>query len=95
MLVSGPSAPCSDLVPAGWLEGVESADFPGQGELATDPAQAWRLFGVRQTGQLDKANERTADSIGIVRKCEARDRQAAEAIEGRTWLEKLTPWREP
>ncbi len=29
-----------------------------------------------QTGQLDKANGRTSDAIGIIERCEARDRTA-------------------
>lgn len=99
MLLAGPSAPCSGLVPEAWAAGVESADFPGELELATarrvgDGALPWQLFAVRQTGQLDKANERTADTLSIVRKCEARDRAAAEEITGRSLWQRLTPWRE-
>lgn len=80
MHVAAPSAPCSDLVPERWRAGVESAAFPAPAELAADPAQAWRLFGVRQTGQLDKANLTTADVLAIVEACEARDAAAAAAI---------------
>jgi hypothetical protein len=36
----------------------------------------WIAFGDAQTGQLDKANGRTADSIGIIARCEERDRAA-------------------
>lgn len=36
----------------------------------------WIAFGDAQTGQLDKANERTTSAIGIVERCEARDREA-------------------
>lgn len=42
------------------------------GETAGD----WVAFGDAQTGQLDKANERTTAAIGIVERCEARDREA-------------------
>jgi hypothetical protein len=33
----------------------------------------WVAFSDAQTGQLDKANGRTVDAIGIVERCEARD----------------------
>jgi hypothetical protein len=35
-------------------------------------------FGDAQTGQLDKANDRTLSAIGIVERCEKRDREAVE-----------------
>jgi len=46
---------------------------------------SWIAFGDAQTGQLDKANGRTADAIGIVERCEARDRAAIEAVRKRWW----------
>lgn len=73
-------------MPAAWADGIDSAALPTSPELTADPAQAWRLFGVRQTGQLDKANTRTADAIGIVQGCEKRD-QAAMAHLTRRWWE--------
>ncbi|WP_164513683.1 hypothetical protein [Sphingomonas koreensis] len=36
----------------------------------------WIAFSDAQTAQLDKANGRTADAIGIVERCEARDAEA-------------------
>lgn len=53
--------------------------------MTADPALAWRLFGVRQTGQLDKANGRTADALSIVQGCEARDAKAVEHITRKWW----------
>jgi hypothetical protein len=85
--VVGPTAGCSTLVPEAWKDGVDSADFPSPGELAGDleaKATAWRTFGVRQTGQLDKANGRTADAIGIVEACERRDANAVRQV--------MRPW---
>jgi hypothetical protein len=38
----------------------------------------WVSFADQQTGQLDKANERTLAAIGIVERCEARDRDAVK-----------------
>lgn len=34
----------------------------------------WIQFGDAQTGQLDKANDRTISAIGIVERCEERDK---------------------
>lgn len=39
----------------------------------------WVSFADQQTGQLDKANERTLAAIGIVERCEARDKAAVQA----------------
>jgi hypothetical protein len=49
-----------------------------------DTVGDWIAFGDAQTGQLDKANDRTVTAIGIVERCEARDRAAIEAA-GRRW----------
>lgn len=35
-------------------------------------------FADAQTGQLDKANDRTTAVIGIVERCEERDRKAVD-----------------
>ena len=43
----------------------------------------WVSFADQQTGQLDKANERTLAAIGIVERCEARDRAAVRAARRR------------
>lgn len=40
-------------------------------------------FGVAQTGQLEKANGRVIDAIGIVERCEERDRLAVEKAKPR------------
>lgn len=45
----------------------------------------WIKFGDAQTGQLDKANERTSVTIGIIRRCEARDRAAIAANRRKWW----------
>lgn len=68
--MAAPSA-CSSLLPSEWREPVPGAPLPG-GETAGD----WIAFADAQTGQLDKANDRTLASIGIVERCEARDREA-------------------
>lgn len=83
VLAVNPTA-CSELIPKSWDDGVPSADLPATTDLAKDPATGWRVFGVAQTGQLDKANDRFTDARSITRMCEARDRAAAAQI--------MRPW---
>jgi hypothetical protein len=45
----------------------------------------WVAFGDAQTGQLDKANDRTLGTIEIVGKCEKRDAEVVKAINGKPW----------
>ena len=68
-----PSA-CSSLLPDEWLKGVPSADLGNGGVTVGD----WIKFSDAQTGQLDKANERYVAGVGIIRRCEERDRVAVE-----------------
>jgi hypothetical protein len=61
---------------------VESAPLPKAntvGELA--------IFGAAQTGQLDKANDRTADTITIYTNCEALLKNAAEQFAPKPWYD--------
>lgn len=71
-IISAPSA-CSTLLPTEWLAGVQSAPLP-DGNTVGD----WIAFGDAQTGQLDKSNERYKAGVGIVARCEARDREAVK-----------------
>lgn len=73
-------ADCSRLVPKGWKDGVPSAEPP-----TADTAANWVAFGAAQTGQLDKANGRTTDTIGIVETCEAMKAEAAKAARRPWW----------
>lgn len=70
---------CSSLVPSNWRAGVGNASAPEQADNDLDRLKGWIAFGVGQTGQLEKANGRTADAIGIIERCEARDRAAIDA----------------
>lgn len=45
----------------------------------------WIQFADAQTGQLDKANDRTLTAIGIVERCEARDAAAIAGARKRWW----------
>jgi len=66
---------CSALIPDSWRQPVEGAELP-----ADSTAGSWIAFGDAQTGKLEVANGRTADSIAIVEKCEARDRAAVVEV---------------
>lgn len=69
--MASPNA-CSSLLPDEWREGVPGAVLPGS------TTADWIAFANEQTGQLDKANERTRAAIGIVERCEERDRAAVK-----------------
>jgi len=45
----------------------------------------WVAFADAQTGQLDKANDRIIVSIGIIERCEARNRDAIAAVDHAWW----------
>lgn len=70
-VINATPAACSSLIPDSWRLGVEGAALP-EGNVVAD----WIAFADAQTGRLDMANGRTADTIGIVERCEARDREA-------------------
>ena len=80
------SAPCSGLIPAGWIEPVPSAALPAEPSDERD----WMAFGVAQTGQLRTANGRTSDVAQIVTACERRDAEAIREIE-RPWWQRIMP----
>lgn len=64
-IVSTPPAGCAKLIPAAWADGIEGYPIP-EGDTTDD----WRKAFVGQSGQLSKANGRTADVINIFRECE-------------------------
>lgn len=71
-IIASPSS-CSTLIPDSWRQPVPGADLP-DGNTVGD----WVAFGDAQTGQLDKANGRTTDSLAIIGRCEERDKAAVE-----------------
>lgn len=71
-IVASPTS-CSTLIPGIWRDGVEGAPLP-DGETIGD----WIAFSDAQTGRLDVANGRTADSLAIIERCEERDREAVQ-----------------
>ena len=74
-----PSA-CASLLPNEWRAPVPGAPLP-QGSSVAD----WISFADQQTGQLDKANDRTLSAIGIIERCEARDADAVKAAQRARW----------
>ena len=70
VIATTPSA-CSGLIPDGWKAGVSGAPIP-EGNTVGD----WIAFGDAQTGRLDVANGRQADTLAIISRCEQRDRKA-------------------
>jgi hypothetical protein len=79
--VTAQSAGCSSLIPSEWEKGVDPAPLP-DGNTIGD----WIAFGDAQTGKLDTANDRTASTIGIVRRCEARDAAAIKSATHKRFL---------
>jgi hypothetical protein len=72
------NTPCSSLVPADWRGGVPHAPAPAEATDPLDQLKAWIGFGTAEAGQVEKANGRTADTIGIIERCESRDREAVQ-----------------
>lgn len=84
--VSGPpivttaSSSCASLLPSEWKQGVAGAELP-TGDTVGD----WIVFADAQTGKLDQANDRAVSAIGIVERCEERDRQAVKRATRGFW----------
>ena len=77
VIQSTPSS-CVDLLPTSWAAGVSGAPIP-EGNTVGD----WIAFGDAQTGRLDVANGRQADTLAIIARCEERDRKAVKASRSR------------
>jgi hypothetical protein len=72
---------CSALLPSEWRQGVAGAELP-----VGDTVGDWIQFGDAQTSRLDIANDHTKSAIGIVERCESRDKQAVERATRRRFL---------
>lgn len=59
-------------MPKAWAQGVEPADLPTPRKHADghDDAAPWQIGFTEQTGQLEKSNDRTSDTLHIVSTCE-------------------------
>jgi hypothetical protein len=51
-----------------------------------DQLKAWIGFGTAEAGNVEIANGRTADALGIVERCEARDAAAVQKVARRKFL---------
>lgn len=66
-----PPARCADLIPDTWAAPVAATPVPDtQGLSPLDTIKAWAGAYLGMSGQLAKANGRTADTMHIVRTCE-------------------------
>lgn len=63
---------CFGYIPESWKLPVPSAALPPETDSDLDEAKAWQSFGVAQTGQLVKSNNRNADTLHILGECERR-----------------------
>ena len=70
-VTTSPPAECLSFIPDSWREPIPGAPLPDGID-----ARAWMQFGIEQSGQLDKANGRSADILHIVRTCEANANKA-------------------
>ena len=69
---------CSTLVPKAWRAGV---GVPKLAPVAPDASdldrlKSWQQFGLEAASRIMTGDSRTADSIGITERCEARDLEA-------------------
>ena len=72
---------CSSLA-----EGVLTTKTPhAQLGQSGDPALDWQLYGVAETGQLNRANDDKATGFAIIQGCERRDAEVRREIERPWW----------
>lgn len=81
-IVTTPPAQCSRLIPASWSTPIPSEPIPADiditdwigvpltAAMAAAISAPWAKAYVGSDGQLDKANGRTVDAIGIMTECE-------------------------
>ncbi len=70
-VVATQPANCTGFIPTGWKTPIEGYPLP-----ADDTLPSWMQFGVGQSGQLTKSNDRLADTLHIVGECEKRANEA-------------------
>lgn len=84
---SVPIAPgCSELARPILERDTPHAEIQDSG----DAAQDWRLYGVAETGQLNKANDDKRTGFAIFNACEVRDATIRARLE-RPWYRRLLP----
>lgn len=87
MIVRASRSPCAELLPSQWLDGVAGAAVPAprKDNDAVAALREWVGFGVAESAQREKANDRYRDAHGIMMRCTARDVAADQASTKRWW----------
>lgn len=74
---------CSELARSVLITPTPHADVGETG----DPAVDAQLYGVGETGQLNKANDRAVTGFHIINGCERRDEEVRRSL--RPWYQRL------
>lgn len=77
---------CSELARSVLMTPTPHAEIGASG----DPALDAQLYGLGETGQLNKANDDKATGFVIINACEVRDAEIRRHIE-RPWYQRLLP----
>lgn len=72
---------CSDLLPPDWIKGVVGAEIPNDNADVGD----WETFGNSQTANLDTSNDHYKQGVGIVKRCEDRDKAVTQKLTAPWW----------
>lgn len=67
---------CSQLLPDNWEQGVSAPDVRNDGATVGD----WIAFADAVLGRLDTSNDRYRSAVGIIKRCETRDRAAVGVV---------------
>ncbi len=88
IVTRGVAGNCSALVPPSWKDGVPPVDLPVAAKLPNgdDDARPWQKGFVGQTGQLEKANDRTGDTMHIFSTCEQMQAEALKTATRKRFL---------
>ena len=77
---------CSELARPILTRETPHAEIGNTGDPETD----WQLYGIGETGQLNKANDDKATGFEIINACEHRDAEVRAYLE-RPWYRRLLP----
>jgi hypothetical protein len=72
---------CSELARSVLTTKTPHADQQNSGDSALD----WQTYGIAETGQLNKANDKAVTGFNIINGCEKRDAEMREQLE-RPWF---------
>ena len=73
-------------MPAEWVAGVAHAPAPVQAADELAQLKAWIGFATGEAANVEMANARTKDALGIVARCERRDALAVNKVARRKVL---------